>query len=420
MIRLALAGLITLGLMPLACKKNDDDDQGKKMKVKPQLLKLPTGDLSLHPGIKLVAGEGANAQSFTPTSIKLSLYSIQLVKGELTDSPGPNNSGTVYQCDGETAKDCLVEISNLQALTDALNSAPASIAEGVYTHVSATFCSSADNNKQLIEVTGSTSFGGKTYITDSEQGVIEGVAANATPVQFRFQGCASMVPLQKPITSETTAEQKAAAAEHPDDPTNDAYIKADVDISLQLLFDSRDFAMMGNMTNTATKELVTFSHPDRLDQIPFNDGDDAACKGSKDGLFVCAQRTAVYATDAFSPQIRRFAVALKDTEAQNDKALVAAPNPVVYTAVIVNDAGEPVASYSRRSVQFGAEFNMALPGDEDYMYPQGLSKNADGSYKLSSGEFGQNTVYEAFRLEAHEGAREVNTFHLPYKATLMD
>ncbi len=418
--RLPVTLLILTSLLALSCKKKDDDK--KVIKVKPQLLKLPTGNLNLTQGLTLVSADGANAQSFTPTSIKISLFSIALVEGALSDFAGPSNSGNIYQCPGASAKDCLVEVSDLQALTDALNSAPAKIPEGTYTHVTTTFCSPSDSNKQLLEITGSSTFGGKTYITDTANGIIEGAANDATPVAFRFNGCASNIPLQTPVSAETTAEQKAAAAENPDDPNNQAYTLAQTDVSLQLLFDSRDFGMMGNMTNTATKELVTYGHPDQLDTIAFNDDDDAACKGSKTGLFICAQRTAIYATDALGAQIRRFSIALQDTCEhcdQNGKTLVTQPDAVIYTALVLNDAGEPISSYSRRSVQFGAQYNQALPGDEDYMSPLGLAANDDGSYKLSRGQNADILVYEAFRNEDHESIREVSSDHLAYKATLI-
>ena len=104
----------------------------------------------------------------------------------------------------------------------------------------------------------------------------------------------------------------------------------------------------------------------------------------------------------------------------DDKPLVASPGSAAYTAFIKNDKGEPVAGYARRSVDYGTEFNRVAPGDQDFIgVGKGIIANGDGSYKLSIGIKADKVIYPAFRLEDHEGSRELNEDTVPYAATLM-
>lgn len=387
--------LIPLLLLPLAFAC-EESDESKKLTVQPQIVKLPTGDttLKINP-LALLANDGAKAQSFTPTSIKLSIYGIMIGQGDPNDWSGQMSS--IYSCPGTSNEECLLEVSNLSALQDALNAKPAEVAEGTYTKVQVSYCAQP-GTKQLIEVTGSTVIDGVTYITDTNNGAVAGDPANATPVRFSFSGCASKIPLETPISSTTVTEQAQA-----EDGSTTQIQKTTAQVSLRLLFDTRDFAMIGNAVNTSTIELFA-GHSDNANATAFNQ-DDASCKGSKTGLFLCTERTALYPTDNAAPTIERYSVALRDTEGYDNKDLVAEPSPLVYTAVVRKSNGDPIAAYTRRSVQQGAVFNKPLKGDENYVGINGMVKNSDGSYKFSQGPNGETVTYPSFKLEDHEGTR---------------
>lgn len=405
-------GLVLLSLsLFVACKKKDEDD-GKKLTIQPQIVKLPTGDTSLSANaFKLVSNDGAIAQSFTPTSIKLSVYAIMIGQGDPEDWNG--TFAPIYTCPYSTNEECLLEVSNLTELEDALNASPVEVAEGTYTKVQVTYCA-VPGTKQLIEVTGSTVIGGTTYITNTENGVIVGNAADATPVRFSFSGCGSKIPLETPITSETVVEQAAEGEDGAEQ-----IEKTTAQVSLRLLFDTRDFAMIGNAVNTSTIELFA-GHTTNADATDFNQ-DDSSCKGSKTGLFLCTERTALYPTDNASPRIERYSIALRDTEAYDSKDLVAEPSPLVYTAVVLKDDGQPIAAYTRRSVNQGATFNKPLKGDENYLSGVGIVDNGDGSFKFSEGPAGEQLSYGAFRFEDHEGTRnDISGNSVAYKAVKMN
>lgn len=189
--------------------------------------------------------------------------------------------------------------------------------------------------RQTIEITGSSTLNGVTYITDTAGGIIAGAFADATPVTFKFSGCAVQIPLAQPINAELTDEQKAEAEA---EDCVDCAPSVSANVGLRLLFDSYNFAAMGNMQNNATRQLVA-NAVDNLANISFNT-DDSACKGDKEGLFICTQRTALFATDESAPQIKRFDIALMDTDSVDGRT----GNEVHYSTFKLEDhTGERTA-----------------------------------------------------------------------------
>jgi hypothetical protein len=409
-------GLLVFGLL-FACSKKEESDEEPKLTIQPQILRLPLSEtpaLKKNPGTRLIdpSEDTSLMQSFTPTSIRLSVKDIAISGGEPDDWNSQRYN--IYSCDGATNADCMVEVSNLEEFEDALNAAPVEVEPGTYTKVSVGMCAEA-GGRQTVEVTGSATLNGVTYITDTNAGIVAGAVADAKPVTFEFSGCAIQIPLAQPITAELTEEQKAEPVA--DDCTTCAP-SVNASVGLRLLFDSYNFAAMGNMLNDATKELVA-NAADALDQKPFNQAD-AECKGDKAGLFLCTQRTALYATDDRAPQIKRFAIALND-EANGSRPLVTTPDPTVYTGLMLRSDGVLLAAYTRRSVNEGAAFNLQLKGDENFWL---METNADGSLKLTEGAKADPTVkptYSAFKVENHTGERlKLNGIDLvPYTATLI-
>ncbi|WP_141734111.1 hypothetical protein [Oligoflexus tunisiensis] len=409
-------GLLAFGLL-FACSKKEESDDEQKITVQPQILRFPlseTAGLKKNPGTRLIdpSEDTSLMQSFTPTSIRLSIKDISISSGDPNDwsSQGYN----IYNCEGSTNADCMVEVSNLQEFEDALNAAPVELAPDTYTKVRVGMCAEI-GGKQTVEVTGSATLNGVTYITDTAAGIVAGAVADAKPVTFEFSGCGVQIPLAQAITAELTEEQIAEA--EAEDCTECAP-SVSATVGLRLLFDSYNFAAMGNMLNNATKELVAYG-ADALDAKAFNQAD-ADCKGDKAGLFLCTQRTALYATDDRAPQIKRFAIALND-EANGSRPLVATPDPTVYTGLMLRSDGVLLAAYTRRSVNEGAAFNLQLKGDENFWL---METNADGSFKLTEGAAPDPTVnptYSAFKAENHTGERlKLNGIDLvPYTATLI-
>lgn len=108
---------------------------------------------------------------------------------------------------------------------------------------------------------------------------------------------------------------------------------------------------------------------------------------------------------------------MRDTDGYDNKDAVAEPLPLVYTAVVRKSNGDPIAAYTRRSVQQGATFNKPLKGDENYVGVNGMVKNADGSYKFSQGPNGETVTYPSFKLEDHEATRrDFSGSNVAYKA----
>lgn len=402
-------------LLITACKKEEDE---KKLTIQPQLLRLPLAETAeaLHrPGGRLIDPNDDTSlmQSFTPTSIRLSISDIAISEGSVTDWNSP--SSQIYRCAGSTNQDCMVEVSNLQAFQDALNAEPAEIQPGTYTKVRVGMCVEP-GGLQTVEITGSASLNGVTYITDPTQGIIAGNVADARPVSFEFGGCAVQIPLSKPIDAQLDAAQEEEVANCPEGETCAPTVSAN--IGLRLLFDSYHFAAMGNMLNQATRQLVA-GQAENLGNIAFNQSN-ADCKGDKAGLFLCTQRTALYATDDQAPTIKRLAIALTSSSSFDNRPAVATPAPTTYTALMLRSDGVPLAAYNRRSVEEGAAFNASLKGDENFFK---IVTNEDGSFELTEGAPDSTTTptYRAFQPKDHTGERlMLNGVDLAaYKATLL-
>jgi hypothetical protein len=394
-------------------KKGDSEE---KLTIQPQLLRLPHAETP--PGLagpRLIdpSAETSLMQSFTPTSIRLSINDIGISDGDASDWNAP--SQLIYRCAGTTNEECMVEVANLQAFEDALNAEPAEIQPGTYTKVRVSMCAQP-GGMQRVEITGSATLNGVTYVTDPTAGIVAGAIADAKPVAFHFAGCAVQIPLAQALNAELNEEQEAEVENCPEGQTCAPTVSAKV--GLRLLFDSYHFAAMGNMLNDATKQLVAGA-ADNLSNISFNQ-DNTDCKGDKSGLFLCTQRTALYATDDQGPVIKRFAVTLTDTAAVDGRPAIANPDPTAYTALMLRGDGVPVAAYTRRSVHEGAAFNLSMKGDENYF---NIETNADGSFKLTEGPLGStaNPTYSAFAPQDHTGERlKLNGIDLaPYKATLL-
>ncbi len=109
--------VIILGIsIFLACSKKEEDES-EKFTIQPQLLRLPVADtvaLNKRHGPHLIdpADETSLMQSFTPTSIKLSVYDIAISTGDGDDWNGPGNN--IYKCAGATNEECMIEVSDLK------------------------------------------------------------------------------------------------------------------------------------------------------------------------------------------------------------------------------------------------------------------------------------------------------------------
>ncbi|MGE0173213.1 MAG: hypothetical protein AB7T49_10520 [Oligoflexales bacterium] len=400
----------------IGCKKKEEEEDEETVTIQPQILRLPVPEetdlRSRFANLVDPLDDTSLMQSFTPTSIRLSISDISIATGAVDDWDGPKSA--IYNCEGETSADCMVEVSDLKEFEDALNAEPVAIHPGEYTKIQVGMCKEI-NGLQLVEVTGTSQLNGVTYRTDTEDGIVAGEAADAEPVTFKFSGCAIQIPLSTPINAELTEEQKAeieAQAEECEEcaPTVEA------DIGIRLVFDSFNFAAMGNMANDATKQLVANS-ASRLEDYKFNE-DEADCKGDKDGYFICTQRTALYATDDQAPKIERYNIVLTDEEAYDERAAVEAPEATAYTGLVLRSDDSIIAAYTRRSVNEGAKFNRSQKGDENYF---GITENEDGSFIFGQGPDGTDISYEAFKRENHSGERTgLGDYLVDYTATKIE
>jgi hypothetical protein len=410
LLSLFAALMLTLNV---SCKKKEEEEEEDQVTIQPQILRLPIPDDT---GLRGLAGftdpldDTSLMQSFTPSSIKLSISDIKISGGDADDWDAPGSM--IYNCEYDTNEECMVEVSDLQEFEDALNAEPKSIAPGEYTKITVGMCKEESDGVQHIEVTGSSTLNGVVYRTDTDEGIVAGPAADATPVLFKFGGCAVNILLATPINAELTEEQQAAAEE---EDCTDCAPTVEADIGIRLIFDSYNFAALGNMLNDATKQLVA-NAADQIDSYPFNDDEDAPCKGDKEGLFICTQRTALFATDDQAPTIERYNIVLTDTDSINRTAT---PEATAYTGIMLRSDDEIIAAYTRRSVNEGAAFNRSQKGDEQYF---GIEKNDDDSYAFGEGYTVSNPSYAEFKREDHTGTRLAldGETQIPYSAVKIE
>lgn len=413
----AAFGVAVLGVAAASCMAGEDDHAApgaKSTAVQAQIMRVPKGKPLPHLRItdeSTSPGDGAWAQSFTPTSIKISVAEISLDQGSI-DEWDNVKPARIYECAGKETKDCLVEVSNLEDFEDSLKAKAVEVQPGTYTKLKVTACKGfgGKDDKQIVELTGSAELAGKSYVTDTAGGLKEGVVADATPVRFSFSGCAIQIPLAKPIVVAPSADAAAtpSTGATPSKDARDPKANASrpkpkpltIGVAVRLLFDARDFAVIAQAKNEITKALVAGS-ADQWESRKsgwFNKPD-APCAGNAEGVFVCTQRTSLVATDDPAPYVERYALSYAGDSARSANAK---DDVTALVSMMFRSDGVPVQGFIRRSVQAGAAFAVPpLPGDGSF---QRIKLASDKSLVLSQGPKQDLVTFAAFRREAHEGA----------------
>ncbi len=192
-VRIFAVLLSVFAAMP-ACSK-----EKKKGKVTAALEKAGVGEsmlLASLDGQAEALRAGSTIQSFTPSSIKLPIYRVSFCNG-------PSSCHSVYQCSGNTAEACGVELSNIDAFVDALNAGETSFGEGeTFDRVGVQYCPDevigGAGGTQEIRVTGTVKIQGVDYATDPTDGLVAGTDAKETTIKVQG-GCASYYLIDNPV-----------------------------------------------------------------------------------------------------------------------------------------------------------------------------------------------------------------------------
>jgi hypothetical protein len=271
LIRLLLVVLISGSLVP-ACKKKE-----KKGRVSAQLMKSETASdalvLSQRAGLKTAAG--SMVQSFTPTSLTIPIYKVSLCKGT-------SDCTSIYSC----SENCDVEISDIDAFVDTLNAGTTELEDGeTFDHIGVEYCQEDNRDEiQHITLSGTVEIQGTTYVTDPDDGLVEGSKAKTAAIDIKG-GCASGYPLIPEVTVSQGETQ-----------------------DVKLFFDASLYAMGGVAGGSDDSENYS----------------ESSCVGSA-AAYVCAQVTTIVATiDEGEPVTEHYLLAnIDDSEEAAPTASVA-------------------------------------------------------------------------------------------------
>ncbi|MGE0174980.1 MAG: hypothetical protein AB7T49_19460 [Oligoflexales bacterium] len=282
--------VLVLLVVTAACKKEEE----KKGKASASLMKSETVSVSLHSqdGNDLVAETGSYVQSFTPESLTIPIFKVSLCAGGDTWS-----CRSIYLCEDNTYEGCAVELSDIDAFVNAINSSPTELEAGkTFDYIGVEFCKEDQRDGiQHIVVKGTVDIQGTTYATDPTAGLVEGTEGEATDIEVEG-GCASYYPLSSPVT-----------------------IAEDVEVKAQIFFDA-SMAVYGGVAGGAEN---TRSY-----------NDTGGCVGDEDA-YVCAPVVTVVSTvDSGEPEAEHYLLANIDSSADNA--------PTASAVLYFNSDGEPI------------------------------------------------------------------------------
>lgn len=197
-LRLSTGFIIALACAVAGCgkKKKEGDVSASLMKSKATAVSLKLADSETK---LMVTGPGSNNQSFTPTSLKIPIFGINVCKGS-------DDCKSIYTCGAGITAGCAVELANIDAFVDALNAAPSQLEEGeTYDHIGVQFCPDGDSSGiQHLTLDGTVDINGTQYATDPTEGLVEGTIGKDVEIDVQG-GCASFYPISPSFTvSEST------------------------------------------------------------------------------------------------------------------------------------------------------------------------------------------------------------------------
>jgi len=277
-------------------------------KVQASIMRSETASVSLAaiPKQTGLVAQGSTSQSFIPKSLKLTIYGINLCKGE-------SSCENVYVCEDGTEEGCAVELSEIDAFVDALNASPAKLTAGEeYDHIGVSFCKGT-SGKQHITVNGTVDIAGTTYATNTASGLVAG--SDSSEVSLDIDGgCASFYPLETPVT---VSEDEATV--------------------IKLFFDTTSYVYAGISGGAASQ----------YDYIS------SSCAGSADA-YVCAPVITVVPTiDSGTPTTEIYLIS--DTNESNGGSATSAPTS--YMALYFNSSGNPIGGVQNAHRISGAEIS---------------------------------------------------------------
>lgn len=137
----------------------------------------------------------STASSFTPTSIKIPIRAINLMRDDGDD-------GVVYSCEGETDSECLVDIADTSALEALTEEALSSIPVGTYNKIQVATCEQ-DGGSYDAYVKGSTTISSTTYYTSSGSDPLTTSSGSLDYAKVSFSGCSAEYTLPSELTLNT-------------------------------------------------------------------------------------------------------------------------------------------------------------------------------------------------------------------------
>ncbi len=348
-----------LALTAIAPAWGCSKDKGKG-DVSASLMKSATVDAALaleqgNPAPLTTAGTGSSTQSFTPTTLKLPIFKINMCDGE-------SDCQSIYTCSENTVAGCSVELSAIDAFVDTLNaSATATEAGKFFDHIGVQFCPDGDDSGiQHITLNGTVRIEGTTYGTHPTDGLVAGGVGEDIAINMKG-GCASFYPLSHGFT---TSESEAT--------------------NVRLFFDASQYAYGGLGYGSASEN-------DYLGA--------SSCAGTA-SAFVCTSVITVAATvDSGNPTTEHYLLA-DTSEATGGSA---SSSPTSKMVLYFSSDGSPIGGImnafriSGPSISWGNRLGWGLG-----LYPEVVDANT-----LSIGEPGGSIMlanwFKAFKRESHTG-----------------
>lgn len=332
---------------------------GKKKKygdVSAAIMKSQTVSTSLVPQFS-VAESGANLlatgsmeQSFTPTSLKIAIYSVSLCSGG-------GSCQSLYKCSANTVADCSVELSKIDAFVEALNTGTTEFEDGAtFDQVSVQYCPDGDSSGlQHITVNGTFKLQGVDYATDPTSGIVAGTTGKDVQIDVKG-GCGSLYNISPTVT-----------------------VAKDSPIKVRLFFDATMAAYGG--TAGEGGNMATYSSQ--------------SCAGSS-SAYVCVPVTTVVGTvDSGTPTAEHYLVSNTDSSADN--------SPTGNVVIYYSSDGTPIGGVqnpyrvSGSSVSWGTRIGGGL----------GLVPKVVDSTTISFGEPGGSISladwFKNFKRSSHTG-----------------
>lgn len=333
-------------------------DKEKKGKASAALMKSETVSTSLtldNQASALAAGEGSMIQSFTPSSLKVAIFRVNLCQGM-------NQCYSIYECSAGTVEGCGVELSHIDAFVDQLNASSKDMKEGeVFDHIGVEYCQDGNRDGlQHFTVNGTVKIQGVDYATDPSAGLVQGTTGKDVSITVK-RGCASVYQIYPEVT-----------------------ISADTTTTVKMFFDSTLFNYAGLAGGAENTEYY----------------DVTACAGSSDA-YVCAPGASIVATvDSGNPTTEHYL--LSDTSETNGGSTDSAPTATI--ALYYSSSGVPIGGVqnpfrlSGSTVKWGHAMNGGVG-----LYPKVIDADT-----LNIGEPGGDISladwFKTFKRSSHTGS----------------